>query len=85
MKNIYCFGLFFLVCLFAAAPVFSEPTNYTYNYDFWREQVASPDAYRVSAYVLGSSLGVGHFRDPQGFLSGIIAYTSAIPAITGYY
>jgi DNA-binding beta-propeller fold protein YncE len=66
MKNIYCFGLFFLVCLFAAAPVFSEPTNYTYNYDFWREQVASPDAYRVSAYVLGSSLGVGHFRDPQG-------------------
>jgi len=66
MKNIYRFGLLFWVCLFAAAPVFSEPTNYTYNYDFWQEQVASPDAYRVSAYILGSSLGVGHFRDPQG-------------------
>jgi len=66
MKNIYHFVLFLLVCLFAAAPVFSEPTNYTYNYDFWREQVASPDAYHVGAYILGSSLGINHFRDPQG-------------------
>jgi len=66
MKNINHVVLFLFVCLFAAAPVFSEPTNYTYNYDFWQEQVASPDAYRVGAYILGTGLGVGHFRDPQG-------------------
>jgi len=44
----------------------ADPTNYTYNYDFWEEQVASPDAYRVSEYLLGSTLGVGDFRDPRG-------------------
>ena len=46
--------------------LFAEPTNYTYNYDFWFEQVASPDAYRVGAYILGTTLGIDHFRDPQG-------------------
>jgi len=56
----------FLVCFFASVSVFGAPSNYTYNYDFWREQVASPDAYRVSAYILGTALGVEHFRDPQG-------------------
>ena len=44
----------------------AEPTNYTYNYDFWFENVASPDAYRVSSYLLGTQIGVGNFRDPQG-------------------
>jgi hypothetical protein len=44
----------------------AQPTNYTYNYDFWFEQVASPDAYQVGAYILGSKLGIGNFRDPQG-------------------
>jgi sugar lactone lactonase YvrE len=53
----------------------AEPSNYTYNYDFWEEQVASPDAYRVSDYILGSSLGIGNFRDPQGlFVSGNTVY-----------
>ncbi|MCL2720490.1 MAG: hypothetical protein FWD47_04025 [Treponema sp.] len=65
MKKNY-FVLLLLVFCLSAVPVFSSPTNYTYNYDFWREQVASPDAYRVSAYILGTSLGVGHLRDPQG-------------------
>jgi len=55
-----------IVIVLAAVPVFSAPSNYTYNYDFWEEQVASPDAYRVSAYILGSALGAGNFRDPQG-------------------
>jgi len=44
----------------------AQPTNYTYNYDFWTEQVASPDAYRAGDYILGSALGIGNFRDPQG-------------------
>ncbi|MDR0495443.1 MAG: tetratricopeptide repeat protein [Treponema sp.] len=62
----FSFFVFFLICLFAGNAVFAEPTNYTYNYDFWDEQVYSPDAYRVSDYILGPSLGVGHFREPQG-------------------
>jgi len=69
MKNTFRFGLLCaitLVMCMSAVSVFAEPTNYTYNYDFWWEQVASPDAYRVSNYILGTSLGVGHFRDPQG-------------------
>jgi len=46
--------------------LYADPTNYTYNYDYWLEQVASPDAYRVGAYILGEALGTGHFREPQG-------------------
>jgi hypothetical protein len=58
------FSLLFAVC--SLFPVFSQSTNYTYNYDFWNEQVASPDAYRVSEYILGTTLGTTHLRDPQG-------------------
>jgi len=59
--------LLFVICYFLSVPsLYSEPTNYTYNYDFWLEQVSSPDAYRVSEYILGTTLGVGHFRNPQG-------------------
>jgi len=46
--------------------LFASPTNYTYNYDFWFEQVSSPDAYYVGAYILGTRLGIGNFNDPQG-------------------
>ena len=63
MKKIFClYLLLFFLVVFANA----EPTNYTYNYDYWFEYSASPDAYRVSAYLLGTSFGLGHFRDPQG-------------------
>jgi hypothetical protein len=58
------FTLLFALCSLLSA--YAEPSNYTYNYDFWREQVASPDAYRVSDYILGTGLGIGNFRDPQG-------------------
>ena len=56
----------FLFCILLTAPVFSEPTNYTYNYDFWNEQVASPDAYRVSSFMLGTTFGLDNFREPNG-------------------
>jgi len=58
--------IFVFLFTFTLTCAFADPTNYTYNYDFWEEQVASPDAYRVSEYILGTSLGIGHFRDPQG-------------------
>ncbi|GHU02335.1 hypothetical protein FACS1894147_04000 [Spirochaetia bacterium] len=55
-----------LIVLLVPVSAFAEPTNYTYNYDFWAEEVASPDAYWVSGYLLGSALGIGNFNDPQG-------------------
>jgi len=61
--------LFFITCSLFPVPcslLFASPTNYTYNYDFWEEQVASPDAYRVGAYILGTAFDIGHFREPQG-------------------
>jgi len=59
-------ALLIVMFLASAISLNADPTNYTYNYDFWEEQVASPDAYRVSEYLLGTSLGIDHFRDPQG-------------------
>jgi tetratricopeptide (TPR) repeat protein len=77
MKKKYIRCLFFMVFLCSLFPrqlcwrapcslLYASPTNYTYNYDFWEEQVSSPDAYYVGAYILGTSLGIGSFRDPQG-------------------
>jgi len=63
MKKI---SLLLLVCFLPLFHVFSEPTKFTYNYDFWKEQVVSPDAYYPSAYIIGTSLGIGNFREPQG-------------------
>jgi len=66
MKTKFIF-LFFFICLFPAFDfLYAQQTNYTYNYDFWNEQVASPDAYRVGAYILGTTIGTGNFREPQG-------------------
>ncbi|MCL2126796.1 MAG: hypothetical protein FWH38_00960 [Treponema sp.] len=60
--------VFFFIaqCSLLIARLHPQTTNYTYNYDFWFEQVSSPDAYRVGDYILGSGLGIGNFRDPQG-------------------
>nr|AGS51909.1 NHL repeat protein [uncultured bacterium contig00002] len=65
MKNKTAF-LSLLITHFSLLISHAAPTNYTYNYDFWEEQVASPDAYRVSNYILGTSLGLTNFLDPQG-------------------
>ncbi|MDR0442508.1 MAG: hypothetical protein LBH44_03780 [Treponema sp.] len=64
MKKLFIFVVLIL-SLFLYS-LYAEPSNYTYNYDYWSEQVASPDAYRVSAYILGTTLGTENFRDPQG-------------------
>jgi len=65
MKKIFLL-LFVLFSFLPGFELYTEPSNYTYNYDFWFEQVASPDAYRVGAFILGTTLGIDHFRDPQG-------------------
>ncbi|MCL2355886.1 MAG: hypothetical protein FWC70_01845 [Defluviitaleaceae bacterium] len=46
------------------------PTNFTYTYNQWGSPIPSPDAYRVTAYILGQHLefngeNVGAFREPQ--------------------
>jgi len=56
----------FCLLMLVSLSLYAEPTNYTYSYDYWYEYVSSPDAYRVGAYILGTSLGIGHFREPQG-------------------
>jgi len=71
MKKLFVLLFFVIFSLLPHLTLHAEPTNYTYNYDFWNEQVASPDAYRVSAYILGTTLGTTNFRDPQGlFIRG---------------
>ncbi|MCL2019488.1 MAG: hypothetical protein FWG70_06970 [Oscillospiraceae bacterium] len=42
------------------------PTNYTYNFSFWGEEVAMPDAYYVSASITGHDFGIGNFNSPHG-------------------
>ncbi|MDR0503041.1 MAG: hypothetical protein LBH16_06935 [Treponema sp.] len=67
MKKLLYLLLLLSVSVFPALNnLYAQPTNYTYNYDFWNEQVASPDPYRVSAYLIGVNLEVGNFREPQG-------------------
>jgi DNA-binding beta-propeller fold protein YncE len=68
-------GAFALGMVFAAGSGHAEPTNYTYNYDMWGVAVQSPDPYRVSAYLPGTRLGAGGFRDPQGlFIKNNLIY-----------
>lgn len=62
----------FLACSFVALTPFttfasgSGATNFTYTYDFWGLPTPSPDAYRVTDFILGYQFGIGHFRNPQG-------------------
>lgn len=44
----------------------AEPSNYTYNYDFYGVEYESPDAYTPEAQLYGSSLGIGDFKNPLG-------------------
>jgi hypothetical protein len=56
------------------SPVFASsgvgPSNYTYTYNEWNVPVPSPDAYRVTAFLLGADFeidgeSIGHFNRPQ--------------------
>jgi tetratricopeptide (TPR) repeat protein len=61
-----------------AVPVTVASANssfYTYNYDFYDVQMESPDAYTPEALLLGSSLGIGDFKDPGAvFVRGNTIY-----------
>jgi len=66
MKKFLC-GLLAVMFLFSV----SEPvrvhaaSNFTYTYNIWGRPTPSPDAYRVTAFLLGYDLGVGNFSNPQ--------------------
>ena len=49
-----------------ATPVYARQFTYTYNW--WGISTPSPDAYHVSAWILGEHLGVGHFLSPQDII-----------------
>lgn len=72
MKKIFCFVLVavFVASVFPFAAFATGPTNYTYTYNQWNTPIPSPDAYRVTAYILGQHLyfngeNLGQFREPQ--------------------
>ncbi len=45
----------------------AETTNfYTYSYDIFGIELESPDAYTAEDILLGSSLGIGDFKNPTG-------------------
>lgn len=68
MKKIrfMCLLTAIFVMFLPAVSAYAEETNYTYNYDFWYEQVASPDAYYVGDYLTGVDFGLSNFKEPQG-------------------
>ncbi|MCL2202992.1 MAG: hypothetical protein FWB88_03520 [Defluviitaleaceae bacterium] len=75
MKKCICIALALVLALapalsFTAFASGTGPTNYTYTYNEWGVPVPSPDAYRVTAFIMGADLylegeSVGHFFRPQ--------------------
>ena len=72
MKKFICLLLVavLLVGVFPVGAFALGPTHYTYAYNEWTVPIPSPDAYRVSAYILGQHLefqgeNIGAFREPQ--------------------
>ncbi|MDQ0170699.1 NHL repeat-containing protein [Paenibacillus tundrae] len=48
-----------------AMPAAASPAPYdSYNYNYWKEAVPSPDAYLPERTISGSDLGIGEFKDP---------------------
>lgn len=66
LKNLITLGLASIIAFSVGTTAFADATNYTYNYDFWNEEVQSPDAYYVNNYLMGVDLGISNFKDPQG-------------------
>jgi len=43
----------------------SQTGSFTYIYNYWGIATPSPDAYTVTAFLLGDQFGIGHFVRPQ--------------------
>lgn len=64
--TVFCTVLVLLFAFAGKAIVSAKTSDYTYHYDVYGDAISSPNAYRVSAYLLGTSFDIGAFRDPQG-------------------
>ena len=54
------------IILFSGVPVLAAASrHHSFTYNEWGVPVPSPDAYRVTAFILGEDLGVGHFNNPR--------------------
>ncbi|MCL1788345.1 MAG: hypothetical protein FWG38_10210, partial [Defluviitaleaceae bacterium] len=66
MKKLIAVALVFIFSFGPMVPVAASGlSNYTYSYDFRGLPIPSPDAYAVTAFILGEHLGVGNFSNPQ--------------------
>ena len=72
--NMVCL-LLIITALMPIQKVSAETSFYTYNYDWYGVEMESPDAYTAEDILLGSTLGIGDFRDPKGlFVRGETIY-----------
>ena len=71
MKKKNVIGALLCAGLIAATSlsVSAETSYYTYTYDYWEEEQASPNAYEVSGVFVGTDFGIGNFKNPQGLFS----------------
>ena len=68
MKKIICIALSLVMLLgvpITAIASGGSSATYTYTYNIWGVPTPSPDAYRVSAFILGDDFDIGHFRNPR--------------------
>jgi sugar lactone lactonase YvrE len=72
MKKFICLMLavVMLAGMFPLNVFATGPTHYTYAYNEWSVPIPSPDAYRVTAYILGQHLefngeSIGAFHEPR--------------------
>ena len=67
MKRFGALALSALVVAGSATLTYAQERSYTYNYDYWEDVQASPDAYTVSNVFLSSDLGLETpLRAPEG-------------------
>jgi hypothetical protein len=52
------------ICI-GGTPAKAEDGPVSYNYSFWAQTVASPEAYQATALLSGKGLGVGAFKEPN--------------------
>lgn len=54
----------------------------SYNYSYWGDSVAAPDAYEATQIIDGKLLGVGSLKEPNDILFWMMRYTFWIRVTT---
>ncbi len=68
VKKIVTLLLLLCMVLSSISTAFAGNDWYTYTYNYWGDEVESPDAYSVNDVLYGTDFGedVGHFNSPEG-------------------